>query len=77
MKKIQLTAAITSGLAALTIGLAAPALAVPAIDSLSQADISLSAAPQEFPRIQNNTEKVDKRDKQRFNTTVNHPLYMR
>ncbi|CAJ1580231.1 hypothetical protein [[Mycobacterium] wendilense] len=77
MKKILISTALTSGLAALTIGLAAPALATPSLGSTSDSTISISAGPQEFPRLQNNTEKVDKRDKQRFNTEVNHPVYSR
>ncbi|CAJ1580232.1 hypothetical protein [[Mycobacterium] wendilense] len=73
MKKILLSTVLTSGLAALTVGLAAPAVATPALNATTDSTISISAGPQEFPRLQNNTEKVDKRDKQRFNTEVNHP----
>ncbi|BBZ02947.1 hypothetical protein MCHIJ_23840 [Mycolicibacterium chitae] len=50
-----------SGLVALTIGLAAPAVAAPALGD------------QDYPRIQNNTEKVDKHYNQRFGTDVTHP----
>lgn len=61
MKKTLLSSAAVSGLVALTIGLAAPAMATPALDN------------HDYPRIQNNTEKVDKHYNQRFGTDVTHP----
>ncbi|CAJ1497250.1 hypothetical protein [[Mycobacterium] burgundiense] len=75
MKKTLLGSAAISGLVALTIGLAAPAIAAPAITTPAQSGGSLIADEQEFPRIQHNTEKNNIRDKQRFNTEVNHPYY--
>lgn len=61
MKKTLLSSVAVSGLVALTIGLAAPAVAAPALGD------------QDYPRIQNNTEKVDKHYNQRFGTDVTHP----
>ncbi|CAJ1497246.1 hypothetical protein [[Mycobacterium] burgundiense] len=75
MKKTLLASSVISGLTALTTGLAAPTLAGPTVTTPAQNGASLVAAPQEFPRIQHNTEKNDVRDKQRFNTEVRHPFY--
>ena len=75
MKKSLFRSAVVGGVAALTIGLAAPAVAAPLVEGPAESGGFLVAEQQEFPRIQNNTEKVDKRDKQRFNTEGNHPYY--
>ncbi len=73
MKKTLLSSAVISGLAALTIGVAAPAFAAPDIFEPEQVTQSVSSDSKQFPRIQNNTEKVDKHYNQRFGTDVTHP----
>ncbi|BBZ02948.1 hypothetical protein MCHIJ_23850 [Mycolicibacterium chitae] len=75
MKKTLLSSAVIGGLAALTIGVAAPAFAAPTILEPGQVAQSVGPDNKQFPRIQNNTEKVDQRNHQRFNTEVSHPYY--